>query len=532
MSFEQSKYIAGGYCRLSRDDENYGTSVSIETQRKVLEDYCQAHGYTIGDFYCDDGVSGVTYDRPEFKRMMEDVKNGVINMVIVKDLSRLGRNYIETGKLIEEVFPENGVRFIAIADDVDSEKENLDLDLMLPIKNIINQFYPADISRKTRQAFRTKAMHGEFIGTYAPYGYRKSDADKHVLVPDEMTAPILVEIFEMAAYKGYGYNKISKVLRQRKILTPTAYRMRLEGVTYDKDPYDWNLLSVRKILENQVYLGHTINGKKKKVSFKSKRVIPMPEDKWIIVPNTHEPLISEKLWEDAHARLATRKRTSKVGQVNMFAGLIKCDRCGKALTLANDSKHTNFFACNTYKRKGKEACTFHYIRYEYLYQVILEDIQSKLQSIHRNEDAFVKAVLKKLGSNTNQKAERAKHEMESINARLKTLEAKFDKLYDDRLEGFISDKKFREMAAKCEAEQEQLSARLDELKERINQQEEVKLNVARFIETVHEYADVTALDKEILNHLIDKIVVSDRVKTDTGFTQKITIYYRFLGNLE
>lgn len=532
MNFEQSRYIAGGYCRLSRDDEHDGTSVSIETQRKVLEDYCQAHGYTIGDFYCDDGYSGVSYDRPAFKRMMGDMKNGLINMVVVKDLSRLGRNYIETGRLIEEVFPESGVRFIAIGDDVDTDRENVDLDLMLPMKNIFNQFYPADVSRKTRQAFKTKALHGEFIGTFAPYGYRKSAADKHVLEPDEMTAPILVEIFEMAAYKGYGYNKISKVLRQRKIFTPTAYRMKLDGVPYDKDPYDWNLLSVRKILENQVYLGHTINGKKKKVSFKSKRVIHVPEDKWVVVQNTHEPLISEKLWEDAHARLATRKRTSKVGQVNMFAGLVKCDKCGKALTLANDSKHTNFFSCNTYKRKGKEACTIHYIRYEYLYQVILKDIQSKLKLIHRDEDAFVKKVLKKLGSTSSQKAERAKQEMETVNARLKTLEAKFDRLYDDRLEGFISDKKFKEMAARCEAEQELLTARLDELKEQIGQQTEVELNVARFIETVHEYTKADELDREILNHLIDKIVVGDRIKTDTGFTQKITIYYRFLGNFE
>ncbi|WP_294472020.1 recombinase family protein [uncultured Ruminococcus sp.] len=531
MSFEQNRYMAGLYCRLSRDDDRSGESVSIETQKKILSDYCTAHGYGIYDFYCDDGWSGTNYDRPEFKRMMADMKSGTINMIVVKDLSRLGRNYIETGNLIEKVFPETGIRFIAIGDDVDTDKENMDLDLMLPMKNLFNDFFPLDVSRKTRQAFKTKAEHGEFIGTFAPYGYRRSAADKHVLEPDPETAPIVLEIFEMAAYQGYGYNKMAKELCRRKVLTPSAYRAGLEGKPYEKDPYDWNLLSVRVILENQVYLGHMVNGKRRTVSIKSKRVIRVPEEKWIVVKHTHEPLVSEQLWEDAHARLGARKRTGKTGQVNMFAGLVKCDCCGKALTLANSSGHKNYFACNTYKRKGKEACTFHYLRYDLLYQVVLADLRSKLKTVHRDEDAFVRKVMKKLGTVDDRKQMQMRREMDDVSKRLSKLDAKFDKLYDDRLEGIISDKKFREMAEKCETEQNQLEARSAQLQQQLGEQSEAEQNVSRFLETIREYAEIRELDAELLNRMIDKIVVSDRVPDENGgFSQKIKIYYRFIGD--
>ena len=531
MNFGQSNYIAGCYCRLSRDDEHDGTSVSIETQRKVLEDYCLSHGWKIHDFYCDDGFTRTNFERPGFKRLMSDIETRTLNMVVVKDLSRLGRNYIETGRLIEETFPGSGVRFIAIGDDVDTERENIDLDFMLPLKNIFNQYYPADVSRKTRQAFKTKALHGEFIGTFAPYGYRKSDADKHILQLDETTAPIVLEIFQMAAYKGYGYNKIANILRLRKTLTPNAYRAKLDGLPFDGDPYNWNLTTIRKILENRVYLGHTINGKKKKLSFKSKRVIYVPEEKWIVVENTHEPIITEHLWSDAQKRLNSRKRVSKNGEVNMFAGLVKCDCCGKALTMALNQGKKRYFSCSTYKSKGKDVCTIHYILFDNLSEIILRDIQQKIKMIQQDAKAFAQRILKKIGNSGNKKNERLHAEIVTIESRLKELEAKFERLYDDRLEGLISDNKFKELAMKCEAEQDSLKARLEELTAQISEQEESEVNVARFIETVQHYTDVTELNREILNRLIDKIVVGDKVKTADGYTQNITIYYRFLGDL-
>lgn len=492
----------------------------------------------IGDFPCikdsvyiDDGFTGTNFERPNFKRMMSDLNNGTVNMVVVKDLSRLGRNYIETGRLIEETFPEIGARFIAVGDDVDTDRENLDLDLMLPMKNIFNQYYPADCSRKTRQAFKTKALRGEFIGSTAPYGYKKSVDDKHVLEIDKSTAPTIKWIFEMVAYHGYGYNKIARVLSKKKILTPTAYQAELNGKNYNKDPYDWNLASVRKMLENQVYLGHTINGKKRKISFKSKRVISQPESKWIMVENTHEPIISKQLWNDAHKRLDSRKRASKTGNVNIFAGLLKCDTCGCALGVANTSSRKNYYSCNTYKRKGKEACSIHYILKDDLYDIVLADIQKKLKVVKLNEEDFIKRVQKKLGSTDNHQKECVLKEISSLEIKIKSLDNKFDKLYEDRLEGVISDKRFKEMSGKCEDEQQKLSIRLDELKEHLNQQTEIKVNVSSFVETIKQYTDVKGLDKELLNRFIDKIVIGDKVKNDNGYTQRITIYYKFLGSL-
>ena len=531
MNFGQIKYSVGCYCRLSRDDGSSGESASIETQKKMLADYCQANGFSVYDFYCDDGYTGTNFNRPNFIRMMEDVESGAVNLILVKDLSRLGRNHIETGRYIEEIFPQKGVRFIAVSDGVDSEMENMYSDIMTPMRNVMNEYYPADISRKTRLAFKTKAEHGEFIGTYAPYGYRKSAEDKHVLEPDEQTAPLIVEMFEMVAYKGFGYNKIAKVFREGKVLTPAAYRAKLAGKPYTKDPYDWNMLTVRKMLENQAYLGHTVNGKKKKLSFKSKIVVNVPEEKWTIVRNTHQPLVTERLWNDAHARLGERKRTGKKGQENMFAGLVKCDLCGKALTIANDSKHINFFACNTYKRKGKDYCTFHYIRYEHLYQIVLTDVQSKLNMVHRDEDAFAKKVLKKIGTATTQKQKAMSSEKSEIKARLKQLEGKYDRLYDNFDKGILSEKKFKDMAAKTEAEEEQLKARLAELEQQFDEQMETEQNVAHFIERIREYTEIKELNREILNRLIEKIVVSERVPDENGgFSQKIKIYYRFIGD--
>lgn len=524
-------YTAACYCRLSRDDENDGTSVSIETQRKVLEDYCRANDYDVYNFYCDDGYTGTNFDRPSFKQMMSDASDGTVNMIVVKDLSRFGRNYIEVGKYVEETFPDMGIRFIAIGDDVDTNRDNLDLDLMLPMKNIFNQYYPADCSRKTRQAFVTKAKRGEFIGSQAPYGYKKSPEDKHVLVIDEETAPTVKWIFEMAAYQGYGYNKIARVLTERKIITPAALQAKRAGHSYDKDPYDWNLAMVYRMMENTAYLGHLTSGKRRKISFKSKRIKRMPEDKWIVNENMHEPLISEQLWEDAHLRLSSRKRTSESGFVNIFAGLLKCDKCGYALGISNASGKDNYFACNTYKKKGKDKCSSHYIRYDELYNKILFDLNDMLRMVHKNKEAFVEAVKEKIGGSGDEERQRMNSEASDIEKRLTELDKKFDMLYNDRLDGLISDKKFKEMSARSESEQEQLTERLEYLREKLRTGEAKSFNVDRFTELICEYEHIDSLDKELLNLLVDKIVVGDRLKENGVRTQTVTVYYRFVGCL-
>ena len=506
------------------------TSVSIETQRKLLEDYCLTHGLTIHDFYCDDGYTGTNFNRPNFRRMMKDVHNNVVNAIVVKDLSRLGRDYIGVGKLIEETFPESGVRFIAIGDGIDTEN-SAGYDFITPIKNVFNQCYPADVSRKTRQSLKAKAVRGEFIGTNAPYGYRKSSEDKHVLVVDEVTAPIVKEIFELVAYKGYGYNKVARVLSDRKILTPTAYRYQNDGKTYDKDPFDWNLVSVRRILENAEYLGCIINGKKQKLSFKNKKVIPVDESKWIVVKDTHEPIITERLWDDAHARLDCRKRGSITGGVNIFAGLVKCDRCGYALTLGNNKAGKHYLSCSTYKRKGKDACTLHFIQYDDLYRLVLSDIQSKLSLLRANEEFFARKLQVELGNTSTYKVQALQKEADEVKKRLQLLDKKFDQMYEDKLNGVLPVRKFLEMTKNTESEHQQLTDELAGLESQIATQKTTDDNISHFMNVVKRYTEVKQLDSELLNRLIDKIVVGNKVKSKKGYTQKITIYYRFVGDL-
>ena len=531
MKNEQNRCIAGLYCRLSREDKRGGESMSIDTQRKILGDYCLVNSIEIHDYYVDDGWSGTSYNRPDFKRMMRDMENGLINTIVVKDLSRLGRDHLENGKYIEYVFPEKGIRFISVNDNIDRSPYLSAPDMMMQFKNLFAEFYPADISDKTRKALRAKAEHGEYLAAFAPYGYKKSAQDKHKLEPDADTMQTVVRIFEMAAYKGYGYQKIAKELRIRKILTPTAYRCKLNGQLCEKDPYDWTIASVQRILENPCYLGHTVNGKSHKLSYKSDVVIDNPKEEWIVVENTHTPIISETLWNAAQARITSRKRTSKTGQENMFAGLLKCDTCGRALTIKNTKGKPNFFSCTTHAKKGKEYCTFHYLRYDLLYQVVLTDIQTHLHYMRRNPEAFTQTVMNRLGAADKQKKAEISRSISTTEANLRKLDARFDKMYDDRVKGLISDEMLRETSRRIETEKEQLREQLADLRKQLGQQNEAEQNVMRFQNLIKEYTEVKELNSELLNRLIDKIVVSERVREETGFSQQITIYYRFIGNL-
>lgn len=524
-----ANYKTACYCRLSRDDEKDGMSVSIETQMKILNDYCESNGYEIVDFYCDDGYSGTNFNRPEFQRMMKDVENGIINMIIVKDLSRFGRNHVKTSEFIGDIFPKLNVRFVAVGDNFDTASENsIENTFSMWFKNMFNEFYPADISRKTRLAFKIKAQRGEFIGTYAPYGYRKSAEDKHVLEINEESALIVKDIFEMVAYMGYGYNKISHILAERKVLTPTAYREKQNNKPCSVNPYDWNLTTIRKICENQVYLGHTVNGKKQKISYKDKDVIAVPENEWITVENTHPAIITPDLWESAQSKLNSRKRVRKDNKQNIFAGLVKCDTCGKALTITNVNKKSAF-ACSTYKTKGKERCTVHFIAYDDLYDIVLNDLKSKLNVISQNDDIFKKTVKQKTESATDNTEHK---KISSLEKRIGELERKINCLYDDRADGTISKQRFVEMYQKCESEQDELKTQLDELQKKLSKEQSIQENESQLVQLLKEYCtDLQELNAELLNRLIEKIVVGNKVKTENGYTQTVKIYYRFVGNI-
>ena len=528
---EQSRIIAGGYLRLSDDDAQDGTSVSIETQSKIVKDYCLKHGFLLYDTYPDDGYTGTNFNRPNFKRLMEDAESGKINAIIVKDLSRFGRNYVQVGMYISEILPEMGVRFIAIGDNVDTGEDNVDYDLMVPIKNVFNEYYPADCSRKVRQAFITKASNGEFIGSQAPYGYRKSSEDKHVLEIDEKTGPIVIDIFRMIAYLGYGYNKVARVLREKKIIKPAAYQAKIAHREFKGDPYDWNEATILKIVNNETYLGKLISGKRRKLSFKSKRVINQPEEKWIVIENVHPALISPELWDDAHKALSSRKRENHSGFDNIFAGLLKCDKCGYALSIATPGYEKGFYMCNTYRKKGPSRCSKHYIKYSEIYEAVLKDIQEVTSIIYNNEETFVKMVIDKVGESAILEQKRITKEISDLEQRIADLDVRFEKMYDDRLNGILSDSRFKDMSAKCEEEQARARDKIDELREWLASHKADEENARLLVSKVKELSVIKKLDREILNRLVDSIIIGDRIKTSEGVKQSIRINYKFLGEL-
>ena len=527
-SKEQRKPIAACYCRLSDDDDQDGSSVSIETQTKILGDYCRDQGMEVYDFYKDDGYTGTNFNRPAFKRMMKDAGNGLINTIVVKDLSRFGREHLQVGNYLQVVLPDMGIRFIAIGDDVDSDRGGLDYDLMVPIKNIFNEYYPADCSRKTRQAFISKATNGEFIGSQAPYGYRKTQTDKHMLELDDKTAWVITWIFEMAAYQGYGYNKIARVLTERKIITPAAYQAQRAGRSYAKDPYEWNLASVSTILANETYLGHLVSGKRRIASFKNKKSVKQPEDKWIVVENQFPALIPTKLWNDAHERLKTRKRESSTGFINIFAGLVKCADCGYALGLTNAKTQSNYFICQTYSKKGKAYCSSHYTTYETLYKIVLAELRKMLQMVKENREEFKQHILRKISNADDAGRKLLEKEIADLTKRIEDLTVKYDRLYEDRLDGLVSDKKFREMAERCEAEQSKAEARLAEVKESLENADQMVQGVEDFIRAAEYYEEIDELDKEVLNRLVSSITVGQKIQDDMGERQEIQVKYRFL----
>ena len=325
---KQQHYKAALYCRLSVDDGNFGGSVSIETQKILLEQYCKDHKITDYKFYCDDGCSGTNFDRPSFKKMLSDIDEGKINLVIVKDLSRFGRNYVEAGMYVQR-FTDSNIRFIAADDNYDS-LVNSD-DLLFPIKNVVNEMYARDVSKKTKAAKKAKARDGQFIGSKAPFGYKIDPNDRHHLIVDEPAAQVVKRIFRLAS-EGVGYNKMAKIFREEKVLTPIAY-FNLNNPDYFKSDYwrkefDWHVTSIRAILNNEVYLGKLVYGKQRNKSMKSKEKVRNPKEDWIVVENCHEPIITQELWDTVHKILNAKHRPAKAGEVQMFAG---CDNKGEQL---------------------------------------------------------------------------------------------------------------------------------------------------------------------------------------------------------
>lgn len=531
------KTQAAIYCRLSQDDGSLGDSGSIQTQKALLTQYCQEHHMEIVDCYCDDGWSGTNFDRPAFQRMIGDIEAGRVNTVIVKDLSRFGREYAQMGLYIEHYFEEKGVRFLSLAENIDSS-QGLN-NLVLPFTNVINSLYARQASEKTKAAHRARAKNGMFLGSRAPYGYQKDPSDRHHLIVDPEAAEVVKEIFRMFA-DGIGYVRMTKILRERNILNPQAYFNQnnpdyYKHSDYWRKPFDWHATSVRAILNNPVYLGKLTFGKTKTKGFFDKRRVPAEESDWIVVEHTHEPLVSQELWDTVHQMMKARRRENGSGHVQPFAGLVKCAGCGSSLNASYDKKKGKYtgFSCWVYKNYGKQRCTSHAIGWQTLNRLVLEDIRRNAQVAKLAAARYVGVLLRAKLEKEKGETVRAERELKKAEKRIGELDKILAKLYEDQALGKISEARYQAMAPGYEAEQASLQERVSRLREQLAHTQEVQDNVEQFVPLIQKYTDIQELTPHILNELIEKIVVHEKkVEEDGSKSQMVEIHYKFVGCID
>nr|WP_316612746.1 recombinase family protein [uncultured Ruminococcus sp.] len=530
--------ITALYCRLSKDDINIGDSDSIVHQRAILEKYAEDNCFPNVREFIDDGYSGVSFERPGFQEMYKLIEAGKVGIVITKDLSRLGRNYIEVGNFTEFVFPRYGVRYIAINDNYDSLfSENNEL---APFKNLFNEWYARDTSKKIRSVFKAKAERGERLNDKIPYGYRPDPASgkKYSLLINEETAPVVRLIYNLYA-EGNGPNAIAAILKEKEIYKPSMYRYLHDGFlgkTDINDPYGWNAKTVGNILDNEVYLGHTVTWKSSVVSFKDKRKVDRPKEEQYRFENTHEPIISKETWDIVREVRGSKRRKTATGVISKYSGLVYCAECGNKHYFESRRQlapNNYCFVCSRYhKHLGEDVCTPHRIREKSLDVIVLEEINRALYYARNNTKEFADYISKKSSSQTRKELTAKTSELAKAEKRIKELKSLFKRLYEDNVLGRISDEQYRMLSADYNDEQKELESKLPELNQEIAALNNECTNVQRFLELAKKYTCITELTPDILRTFISKIVVHERaVKHSKTAPQQIDIYFRYIGNL-
>ena len=529
---KENEYRAALYCRLSSDDAYLGESGSIQTQKALLTQYCKENNYPIYDVYADDGFSGTNFNRPDFLRMLTDLEQHKANMVIVKDLSRFGREYAQMGMYIENDFEDWNIRFISIGENIDTL--NGTDGILMPITNVINSHYAKECSRKTRQAHRALAKEGKFIGSRAPYGYIKDPKDRHHLIVDPKAASVVQDIFQMFC-SGIGFVRMTKILREREILNPQAYFNKNNPDYYKSDywrqNFDWHATSIRTILNNPVYLGQVTFGRSKTIGRTKKKKVATDEKDWIVVENTHEAIIDRETWDTVHSMMKNRRRENVRGEIQMFAGLVKCADCGSALNVSYDAKKEKFksFSCWVYKNYGKERCTSHSISYNALYKLVLDDIRRQAASVAESKDDYINILKYKMDERTAQEIKVDKSKLKKAEKRIVQLEKVLNKLYEDRALDKITEERYLAMNGQYETEYNELKAQAQALHERITATETATMNAQIFSDLIEKYADLQELNARILNELIDRIVIHEKEIINGEKYQTVEIFYKFVG---
>ena len=525
--------ITALYCRLSQDDKQEGDSNSIINQKKILKKYALDRGYTNIQFYIDDGVSGTTFNRAGFQSMIADVETGKVKRVIVKDMSRLGRDYLQVGMYTEIFFPEHDVHFIAVNDGVDSNQEDNEF---TPFRNIINEWYAKDTSKKIRAVKRSKGMAGEHIGSHPPYGYMKNPENKKEWIIDEEAAEVVREIFRLCV-GGYGPTRIAHILTERKILCPTYYALEKGGkprTALPADKYTWNGPVVAKILDRMDYLGHTVNFKTHVKSYKVHKTIYNSPDQWKVFEGTHEAIIDKETFEIVQKIRAGKRRPTRMGEMPMFSGLLYCADCGRKLSFhrkADEPADKHHYLCENY-RSNTANCTMHYIRNVVVERIVLENLKEVIQYVSNYEDEFVQMIMDSDMRQRNRELSQKKKRLAEIQKRIGELDTIFQRIYEDNIIGKLSDERFMKMSKGYEDEQHTLQTEADEIQSELQQEEKKSVDVKRFLAIVKKYTDLTELTPEILREFIDKIIVHAPDKSSGRRLQEIEIIYNHIGEFD
>lgn len=533
------KYVAGLYCRLSKDDGNSVESMSIWSQKVMLKQFAESNSIAIYDYYVDDGYSGTNFERPSFKKMITDIENGKINCVITKDLSRLGRNCLQSGAYIEMYFPQKNIRYIAITDGIDTLNSNQN-DIM-PFKNILNEMYAKDTSKKVKSAIQSRMREGTYIGSKAPFGYLKDPDNKRRLIIDEKTKPIIELIYKLCL-EGKGTQLISQELMKRKIPRPSAFvenAEKLYGLT-EENKYQWSHRMVLNVLRDPVYCGNMARNKRPTLSFKNSKRMYIPKSDYIYAKDTHEGIVSEEIWEQVQTMIDKRKCNNKKGLYydNIFQGLVRCPKCGYALTPKTDYRLKKkelidfvHFSCSTYKKYGVNACSSHRIEARDLYNIVLEDIQYHGNMALSAKEDFVEKIIEKIEVEKIDEGKELSNKLELKKNQLAELDRSYEQLYEDRLEGNITERNFNLMNVSISKKQDKLIEEIKVLEGDIEVSFETEDNYKKFMNNISKYAKIKSINRYILNQIIDKIYVYDKEEIDGQISQKVEIHYKFIGKL-
>ena len=537
----EKTYNVGIYCRLSNDDERDGESVSIENQKLLLQSYVRQMGWNEVDVYIDDGYTGTNFNRPGVQRLIEDAKAKRINLILVKDLSRFGRNYIEIGQYTDYLFPSIGCRFVALNNGVDTESNNGSTDVMCFL-NLFNEFYSRDTSKKVKAVKRACAENGKFMGTYPAYGYKRDNENKHHLVIDEDTAPIVRRIFSMRA-TGMGFTGIAAQLNEEGIPSPgMLYYQRRGKADPRRVNHKWAGETVKHLIRNEVYIGNMVQGKTGTVSYKNKKLISKPEDEWIRVEGTHEPIISLDVWDTVQGidQKRVRKNAASDGIRSVFTGLVYCAECG--FKMRNHTEKFTYkdgspgryssFICGNYARSGKSACTIHTIYENVLEQIVLEDIREKARFAAHDPEMLAQHILRLKDKEAQSHRTSCEQELKAVKTRLDELERLMQSLYEDKYSGTVPQSVFQTLIRKYETERAKKAAALPELELKLKAHMENRQDAGRWTEIIRQYIEITKLDESMLFALVDRIEVGEAQKVRGVRVRDVKVYYRYVGNVD